>query len=621
MYDKDTNSTNTELESRPSARKTLRRFFFVAWKVSPVRTVAQVFFSLVDGLFPIGTLWASRGLVNVIVAILANEAAPSLETAAPWVIALVLLALVQSLTGTCAGYVGWHLRHRIENYQHRALLEAATHIDFVVFDQPQTYDLIQRARQALGHRLTNLLLFLADIAKFSATLVGYGVILWIVDPLLVLVVTLPAIPSAWLKIKAAGTGYIHDYDATPIRRMMGYMISLLLGPASGQEVRIFGLFDCFWRRWQENHQQWRKEEFGKVWTEVRASISTALTELAAYSIAIFILASRIVDGQLTLGDYVVITAAAASFQGTLEGLLGKVENIFQDLPMLRDLNFFLERAEKDRTQAGTASFPKSLQEGVTVKNLRFRYPEADDDVLQDISFHVRPGEIVSIVGVNGAGKSTLIKLLLGLYQPDDGTICYDGVNVAEFAPDQFARNCAAVFQDFTRFRRPVREELLPGPPNFHIDDDELWGVVTALGLADRFQTFPRGLDTFLDPSLGEEGKGAELSGGEWQKIALARALVRNPQVLVLDEPTAALDPEAEVELYQQFLELAAGRMTFLISHRIGSARLADRILVLDAGKIVENGTHQELLAKDGRYAHFFKAQARWYQKDSTDSVL
>ena len=350
-----------------------------------------------------------------------------------------------------------------------------------------------------------------------------------------------------------------------------------------------------------------------IWTEMRASIGTTIAEIVAYAIAIAILAERIVDGNLTLGDYVVLTGAAATFQGNMEGLLGEIRNILQDLPLLRDLHFFLERAEKNRTQAGTEKFPKSLQQGLEVRNLRFRYPEASDDVLQDINFHVRPGEIVSIVGVNGAGKSTLIKLLLGLYQPDDGTIQYDGINAASIAPEQIALNCAAVFQDFTRFRRPVREELVPGPPGLHIDDETLWRVINAVGIEERFQNFPHGLDTYLDPSLGEDGEGAELSGGEWQKVALARALARNPQVLALDEPTAALDPQAEVELYQRFVELASGRMTFLISHRIGSARLADRILVLEGGSIVEDGTHEALLAKDGRYAQFFRAQAHWYQ--------
>ena len=613
MASDNSHTPNTESESRPSAMKTLRRFCFVAWHVSPFGAIVQALLTLVHGCIPVGILWASRGLVNLIAAILANEAEANLQTAAPWVIALVLLAILRNVTGTYDSYLRWKMQNRIRLYQQRLLIEAATHIDFAVFDQPQTYDLIQRARQALGHRLVNVLRFLTEIGQLCVTLVGYGVLLWIADPLLVLVVVLPALPSAWLKIKTAQSGYIHDYDATPVRRMMAYMLSLLLGASSGQEVRLYGLFDPLFGRWRTNHQKWREESLAKVWLQAKGSIGTTLVEVLAYSVAIFILAARIVNGELTLGDYVVLIGAAGMFQANLESLLSAIQDIFEDLPLLQDLHFFLERAKRDQRQAGTQRFPHPLQEGLEVRNLRFRYPEATDDVLQDINFHVRPGEIISIVGVNGAGKSTLIKLLLGLYQPDDGTIRYDGMNVKSIAPEQIALNCAAVFQDFARFRRPVREELVPGPPNYHVDDETLWRVINEVGLEERFQTFPRGLDTFLDPSLGEEGEGVELSGGEWQKVALARALVRNPQVLVLDEPTAALDPQAEVELYQQFVELASGRMTFLISHRIGSARLADRILVLDAGRIVEDGTHDALLANNGRYAQFFRAQARWYQ--------
>ena len=613
MASDNSHTPNTESESRPSALKTLRRFCFVAWQVSPFGAIAQALITLIYGGIPIGTLWASRGLVNLIAAILANEAEANLQTAAPWVLALVLLAVLRNVTGTFDSYLRWKMQNRIRLYQQRLLIEAATHIDFAVFDQPQTYDLIQRARQALGHRLVNVLRFLTEIGQLCVTLVGYGVLLWIADPLLVLVVVLPAIPSAWLKIKTAQSGYIHDYDATPVRRMMAYMLSLLLGSSSGQEVRLYGLFDPLFGRWRTNHQKWREESLAKVWLQAKGSLGTTLAEVIAYSVAIFILAERIVNSELTLGDYVVLIGAAGTFQANLESLLSAIQDIFEDLPLLQDLHFFLERAKTDQRQAGTQRFPHPLQEGLEVRHLRFRYPEATDDVLQDINFHVRPGEIVSIVGVNGAGKSTLIKLLLGLYQPDDGTIRYDSMNVKSIAPEQIALNCAAVFQDFARFRRPVREELVPGPPNYHIDDETLWRVINEVGLEERFQTFPRGLDTFLDPSLGEEGEGVELSGGEWQKVALARALVRNPQVLVLDEPTAALDPQAEVELYQQFVELASGRMTFLISHRIGSARLADRILVLDAGRIVEDGTHDALLANNGRYAQFFRAQAQWYQ--------
>jgi len=592
---------------------TLLRFSTVAWRASPAGAVGDVALTVLQGIVPAGVLWAARGLVNAIAAMVAGQAPRALAPLLPWAAALIALGLVTSLAETAQGALTAFLKPRINLILERTLLEASARIELVRFEQPEVHDQLQRARGALGYRLTNLLQFLAEIGQAAVMLAAYGVLLGLADPWLLAAVVLPAIPSTWLKVRAARSGYIHDYDATPVRRLMGYLRGLLLGGGTGQEVRVFALGPHLWERWGGAHARWWAESRGKARTEALSALGTTAAQVAAYAVAIVILAALITGRRLDIGDYVVLTGAAAAFQGELEGLLWTVRHVLQDLPHLRDLQEFLDQAAAASARAGRSPFPRPLRQGLVVQGLRFRYPGASVDTLREISFQVRPGETIAIVGANGAGKSTLIKLLLGLYAPAAGSVRYDGVEVGALDPAGLAANCAAVFQDLARFRRPVREELAPGDAGLQADDAALWTAAAAAGVAERLRSLPRGLDTFLDPSLVEEGAGAELSGGEWQKLAIARALARRAQVLVLDEPAAALDPAAEVELYAGFAALARGRMTFLISHRIGSARLADRILVLQEGRIAEEGSHDGLLAAGGLYARFFEAQARWYR--------
>ena len=665
--------------SHPPTLATLWRFSGAAWRASPPGALADVALTFIAGLIPAAMLWAGRGLVNAIAAAVAGHAPRALPPLLPWVVALAVIAVAGSLAHTAAWALTGFMRPKISLTLERSLLEAAASIDLIRLEQPEVYDQLEHARAALGYRLTNLLLFLATVIRLAATLAAYAALLWTASPYLTLVVALPALPSAWLKVRAARSGYIHDYDATPVRRMMAYLRGLLLGGASGQEVRLFGLTGHFGSRWEQAHGRFRKDELAQSWTQATSGIVTTACQIVAYAAAVAILAALIAGGRLNIGDYVVLTGAAAAFQGDLEGLLFNVRQLMQDMPYLRDLQRFLDLAAATRASAGKAPFPRPLRQGLTVEGLRFRYRGASTDTLRGVTFQVRPGETVAIVGANGAGKSTLIKLLLGLYRPDAGSIRYDSVDVATIDPAAIAANCAAVFQDFARFRRPAREELAPGDGPLQADDAALWAAADAAGIGEHLRTLSRRLDTFLDPSLGEDGaEGAELSGGQWQKIAIARALARQAQVLVLDEPTAALDPQAEVDVYKGFAVMARGNTggkapaqapagggegrgaaqpsagggegrgaeapasggegrgaaqpsagaqpsaaaqrlattTFLISHRIGSARLADRILVLQDGCIAEQGTHDGLLAAGGLYARFFEAQARWYRPDA-----
>lgn len=629
----------------PPTLATLWRFSGAAWRASPPGALADVALTFIAGLIPAAMLWAGRGLVNAIAAAVAGHAPRVLPPLLPWVAILAVLAVAGSLAHTAAWALTGFMRPKIALTLERSLLEAGASIDLIRFEQPEVYDQLERARAAVGYRLTNLLLFLATVVRLAATLAAYAVLLWSASPYLTLIVALPALPSAWLKVRAAHSGYIHDYDATPVRRMMAYLRGLLLGGTSGQEVRLFGLADHFRSRWEQAHRRFRTEALAQSWMQATSGIATTACQVVAYAAAVAILAALIAGGRLNIGDYVVLTGAAAAFQGDLEGLLYNVRYLLQDMPYLRDLQRFLDLATATRAGAGKAPFPRPLRQGLTVEGLRFGYPGASSDTLCGVTFHVRPGETIAIVGANGAGKSTLIKLLLGLYRPDAGSIRYDSVDVTTIDPAAIAANCAAVFQDFARFRRPAREELAPGDARLQADDAALWAAADAAGIGEHLRGLSQRLDTFLDPSLGEDGaEGAELSGGQWQKMAIARALARQAQVLVLDEPTAALDPQAEVDVYKGFAALARGNAevqdgtpvaasgregrsvealaaqrsattTFLISHRIGSARLADRILVLQDGCIAEQGTHDALLVAGGLYARFFEAQARWYRTD------
>lgn len=313
-------------------------------------------------------------------------------------------------------------------------------------------------------------------------------------------------------------------------------------------------------------------------------------------------------GSLTVGHYVSLTQALVQIEGMISGLGRNIAGIYEESLFVNEVLNYLE-LETEESGEKKIKFPEPLRGGIEVFDLAFAYTSQSPPVLKGVNFRVRPGEKIAIVGENGAGKSTLVKCLLGLYIPDSGTIRFDGIDIRDIEKDSMRANVSAVFQDFISYQLTARENIAMGQVSKISDDAAIMEAADKAGAGELIRRLPQGIDTELGPLFDN---GYELSGGQWQKIALSRAFMKDAQVVILDEPTAAPDPKAEAEVYDNFTRLYEGKTTIMISHRLSSCRHADRIIVLRDGKIIEEGNHDELIRREGEYAQMFTSQAKRY---------
>jgi ATP-binding cassette subfamily B protein len=397
---------------------------------------------------------------------------------------------------------------------------------------------------------------------------------------------------------------------TSAERHAGYYQWLLTGEAHAKEIRLFDLGALFIGRFRDVRRTLRRE---RLHLATRRSLTELVTQFAG-TLTIFgafaYIAYRTVHGALTLGDLVMYYQAFQRGQGYLRDILGGLANLYEDSLFLANLYEFLDLRSRVAEPSAPRPLPKPMQRGIAFEHVGFAYAGAAQPVLDDITLTIRPGEHIALVGANGAGKTTLVKLLCRLYDPTAGRITLDGIDLREFRTAALRREISVIFQDYARYHLTVRENIWLGNIALTSDDGAILDAAAAAGADTVIGKLPQGYETQLGKWFDA---GQELSIGEWQKIALARAFVRDAQILVLDEPTSALDAAAEYEVFQMFRALAAGRTTLLISHRFSTVRMADRIFVLADGKIVEAGSHEELLRRGGEYARMFELQASNYR--------
>jgi ATP-binding cassette, subfamily B, bacterial len=516
------------------------------------------------------------------------------------------LGLVRTLKGRLGTLI------RADTTRHLQMLagQQAVRLPLQLYENSSIYDSSQQARLATQEcpwLIDNVIDALNAVLELLAVLA----ILFAVHWTLPLALVASSVPGTLLLLFTKDRGFVVREEQLQQRREADYLYRILFDRQVLKEIRLFGIGGYLLDRWSAHYQSLRTLQLSLSARETGAGLAGQfLLAVTATGVSGW-LAWRISVGTLTVGDYVAMAGAVFSVQGMLAQLGSTLGQIYERLLQLNRLNEYLTISASEPV-TGKVAFPATLHRGIRVHDLVFQYPGAAEPVLKGVSFEVRQGERVAIVGANGAGKSTLSLCLLGLFAPSGGQIFYDDIDLRQIEEESLRRNVTAVFQDFVKFRLTLAENIGLGNGPEIPTDEELGEVAARVGIESFVRSLPHGWRTVLSKELE---MGRELSGGQWQRIAIARAFVRDVQVLVLDEPTSALDPLAEREIYHRFSALADGKTSLMITHRLGSARFADRIVVLRDGRVVETGTHEQLMLADGDYRRLYLAQAHWYQDD------
>ena len=605
---------NRRGEPLPPVRERLAAFRYIppflkmVWATKPSYGVGIVLIRLLSAFTPLAMLWVGKLIIDTVVANI-GAAVPNWGLLIRLVLLELGIALISDILSRLSGLLESLLGDLFSNDMSVRLMRHAAMLDLQHFEDPEFFDKMQRARRQTMGRVA-LMSQTLTMGQQSLTLVSLLAALVAFNPWLLLILIIAILPSFLGETAYAGIAYSFMFQWTQQRRELDYYrwVSSELAPA--KEIKLFGLSDHFIRRYAELADDYVKEN-RRVATH-RAATGSALTSLStiAYYGAVGAIVFQTVIGAISIGTLTFLTASFQRSRGLIGSILMSVARGYEQGLHLKDLFDFLDMKPSIENVPDPRPMPLPVREGFVFEGVGFQYPDAERWAVRDVSLSIGPGERVALVGENGAGKTTIVKLLTRLYEPTEGRILLDGIDLREYDIESLRRAVGVIFQDFFRYDLKARENIAVGW--IEGQDDEARIVDSAeKSLAAEVIA---GLDDQYDQMLGRRFEGgANLSGGEWQKIALARAYMRDAQLLVLDEPTAALDARAEHQVFRRFSELTAGKMAVLISHRFSTVRMADRIVVLDEGRVIERGSHDELVAFGGRYAELFNFQAAAYR--------
>ena len=604
---------------RFDALRNLGPFLRMIWATSRSLTIATIGLRLVRALLPVATLYVGKLIIDEAIRLLAADvqfdalgtawASGALDTLAILLALELGLAVLADLLGRLVSYGDGLLSELFTNVTSVRLMEHAATLDLEDFEDPDLQDKLDRARRMTMGRM-NLMSQLFGQVQDLITVMTFAIGLMVYAPWLIALLAVALIPAFIGESHFNALGYSLNFAWTPERRQLEYIRQMGASVETAKEVKIFNLHRFLIARYKQladkfytaNRSLARRRA---LWGTVLAALGTL-----GYYVAFGYIAWRTVSGDFTIGDLTFLAGSFRRLRQLLESLLVGFSQVAGQALYLDDLFSFFEIEPEIVSKPGASMLPRPIQQGFVFDNVGYRYVDADTWALRNLSFELRAGEVLALVGENGAGKTTLVKLLARLYEPDEGRILLDGRDLRDYDLDDLRANIGVIFQDFVRYHLTAGENIAVGMLDA-MDDDARIRESARRAMADSMiESLPLGYDQMI----GRRFKtGVDLSGGQWQKIAIARAYMRDAQVMILDEPTAALDARAEFEVFQRFKELSDQRTAVLISHRFSSVRMADRILVLAHGRLEASGTHDELMAQGERYAELFELQAAGYR--------
>ncbi len=611
--------TKQSMRQRMSALRNLAPFLAQVWQTSASLTLATVSLRLVRAVLPVAMLYLAKLIIDEVIAL--NDGPPLAATLGEvWAsgsldhLLMLLagefgLALLSDVLGRAVGLVDALLSELYTNLASVRLMEHAATLDLEDFEDSELQDQLERARrQTMGRSPLMGQLFgqaqdMISVIAFAAGLVAYA-------PWLIMLMLIALLPAFIGEMHFNAQGYALNFRWTPERRELDYIRQTGASVETAKEVKIFGLERFLIARYRQLADTFYRANRALALRRAMWGSALSLLGTAGYYSAYAYLAWRTAHGDFSVGDLTFLAGSFLRLRTLLEGLLSGFSQVASQALYLDDLYSFFDIRPEIIASPDARRVPSPIQSGFVFDKVGFRYPGAERWAVRNLSFTLNAGESVALVGENGAGKTTVVKLLARLYDPDEGRILLDGVDLREYSLDDLRANIGVIFQDFVRFHLSAADNIAVGRIDARDDRGRIEDAAHR-SLADAvIARLPMGYEQALGKRFAQ---GMELSGGEWQKLAIARAYMRQAQVMILDEPTAALDARSEYEIFERFKELSDGRTTVLISHRFSTVRMADRILVLDQGAVLESGSHEQLLAADGHYAELFNLQAEGYR--------